>query len=169
MPGLGAPASRRDREEQDRALAWARGRDPNDHGASARAAPARLSAYLPPHEQRQSGQSIKDLRCAWRNALEAAPLPEDRLFHDLRRSAVWTLIRSGVDPSVAMKVSGHKTRSMLDRYNIVEETETAAALAKADAYLSTQPSERNVEALGHAQNAHIQASRRKTVRNQPTT
>ena len=109
----------------------------------------------------KAGQSIKDLRCAWRNALEAAELPRDRLFHDLRRSAVRTLIRSGVDPSVAMKASGHKTRSMLDRYNIVEETETAAALVKADAYLSTQPAERNVAALEHAQNAHIQVSRRK--------
>jgi len=34
---------------------------------------------------------------------------------------------------------------MLDRYNIITETETAAAFARADAYLSTQPSTRNVE------------------------
>jgi integrase len=83
----------------------------------------------------------------WKTALKAANLPPGLIFHDLRRSAVRTLIRSGVDPSVAMKVSGHKTRSMLDRYNIIEETETAAALAKADAYLSTQPTTRPVVAL----------------------
>ena len=38
-----------------------------------------------------------------------------------------------------MKVSGHRTRSMLIRYNIVTKRETADALLRADAYLSTQP------------------------------
>lgn len=90
------------------------------------------------------GQPIRQIDDIWKKALKAAGLPEGRLFHDLRRSAVRTLIRSGVDPSVAMKVSGHKTDSMLRRYNIITETETAAALAKADAYLSTQPAERTI-------------------------
>ena len=81
----------------------------------------------------------------WRGALKAAKLPEGRLFHDLRRSGVRTLIRAGVDELTAMRVSGHKTRSMLERYNIVTEQETAAALLRADAYLSAQPRERNVE------------------------
>jgi hypothetical protein len=58
---------------------------------------------------------------------------------------VRTLIRAGVDETTAMKASGHKTRSMLTRYNIVTERETADALLRADAFLSTQPKERNVE------------------------
>ncbi len=90
------------------------------------------------------GQPVKGIDKRWRTALEKAKLPAGRLFHDLRRSAVRTLIRAGVDPSVAMKVSGHKTRSMLDRYNIIAEEETGAAFTKADAYLSTQPAHRPV-------------------------
>ena len=85
------------------------------------------------------GQPIADFWDVWRNALQAARLPEERLFHDLRRSAVRTLIRAGVDETTAMKVSGHKTRSMLTRYNIVTERETADAPLRADAYLSAQP------------------------------
>jgi integrase len=100
------------------------------------------------------GQAVKDFSKVWKLALKEANLPANRLFHDLRRSAVRTLIRSVVDPSVAMKVSGHKTRSMLDRYNIIAEHETADAFTKADAYLSTQPTERNVSSLDPAQFRH---------------
>ena len=85
------------------------------------------------------GQPIMDFWDVWRNVLRDAGLPAGRLFHDLRRSAVRTLIRAGVDESTAMKVSGHKTRSMLLRYNIVTERETADALLRADAYLALQP------------------------------
>ncbi|HEY2946056.1 MAG TPA: tyrosine-type recombinase/integrase [Vicinamibacteria bacterium] len=87
------------------------------------------------------GQAITDFWDVWRNGLQAAGLPAGRLFHDLRRSAVRTLIRAGVDETTAMKVPGHKTRSMLLRYNIVTERETADALLRADVYLSTQPTQ----------------------------
>lgn len=112
----------------------------------------------------RNGRPVADSSRRWRKALGDANLPDGLLFHDLRRSAVRTLIRSGVDPSVAMKVSGHKTRSMLDRYNIIAEQETAAAFAKADEYLSTQPTERNLStmpAAAPAQNPH--KSRRYTA------
>lgn len=85
------------------------------------------------------GQPITDFWEVWKEALQKAGLPAGRLFHDLRRSAVRTLIRAGVDETTAMKVSGHKTRSMLLRYNIVTGRETADALLRADACLSTQP------------------------------
>jgi integrase len=57
---------------------------------------------------------------------------DGRVFHDLRRSAARNLIRSGVSRSVAMKITGHLTESMFERYNITDEADLRYAMGKVD-------------------------------------
>lgn len=81
---------------------------------------------------RENGKPVRDLRRTWDTLVEAAGLP-GLLLHDFRRSAVRTMVRRGVPERVAMKISGHKSRSVFDRYNIVSEADLADATRKIEA------------------------------------
>lgn len=86
----------------------------------------------------RNGSKIGDFRRAWATALAKAGLAPGIHFHDLRRTAVRNLIRAGVSPVVAMKISGAKTQAMLSRYNISDERDQWQA--QVQAFLKSQPS-----------------------------
>jgi integrase len=87
----------------------------------------------------RNGRPVKDMRRAWKTACDAAGLP-GRIPHDFRRTAVRNLTRAGIPERVAMQLTGHKTRAVFERYNIVSAGDLRAAAEKLDqARLATTP------------------------------
>jgi integrase-like protein len=117
-----------------------------------------------------AGQRIGDFRKAWKKACIAVGLgalvptvqfvsseePKLRyqglIPHDLRRSAVRNMARAGIPERVCMALSGHKTRAIFGRYNIVSEADLTAAADKLHSHLQDQP-RRRVVPLRAAQRA----------------
>ena len=81
----------------------------------------------------RNGKQIENFYGTWKNACDAAKVP-GRLIHDLRRTAIRNLVRAGVSEGVAMKMCGHKTRAIFDRYNVTSERDLRAAAAMLTAH-----------------------------------
>jgi integrase len=113
-----------------------------------------LIPYVFPNKDKSD--KIKSFRNTWNNACRKIgigygykttkkyverwedKLPAGPTVHDFRRSACRNMIRSGVPQQVAKMVSGHKTDSVFNRYNIVSEEDLKLAAQKQEAYLQAQ-------------------------------
>ncbi|MGH9395676.1 MAG: tyrosine-type recombinase/integrase [Terriglobia bacterium] len=99
------------------------------------------------------GKLIVDFRKAWKSATRKAGL-SGVLFHDLRRSAVRNMREAGIPENVAMEISGHKTRSVFERYNIVSDRDIKQAAEKMEHRVNASLETLSKETKSHERPVH---------------
>ena len=70
--------------------------------------------------------------CRWPECVPLLQLGDHAAPHIQRFTAVWKLVPLWVPERVAMKLTGHKTRSVFERYNIVSDGDLGDAARKLD-------------------------------------
>jgi len=89
----------------------------------------RAKRRLIPWVFHNDGEQLRDYYTGWRAACVRAGCPGMRP-HDFRRTAARNYTRAGVGEQVAMRITGHKTRNVFDRYNITAERDLAEAASR---------------------------------------
>ncbi len=81
------------------------------------------------------GNPVKNIKRSFARACREAGIADFR-FHDLRHTFNTNMRKAGVDRSVIMKITGHKTMSMFERYNTVDGNDAQEAFRRLDDFLS---------------------------------
>jgi len=105
-------------------------------GQKARAVALKKRGIICPWVFNRGGKPIKEFRRSWKTACRKAGIP-GRIPHDFRRTAVRNLVRAGIPERVAMMMTGHKTRSVFERYNIVSAGDLDQAAKRLDEVAGT--------------------------------
>jgi integrase len=82
----------------------------------------------------RKGKQIESFHTAFQGACKRAGIQNLR-FHDLRHTFNTNMRKAGVDNTVIMKLTGHKTLSMFQRYNHVDEADAREAMRKLEGFL----------------------------------
>jgi len=91
----------------------------------------------------RNGKPVGDYRKAWKTACKRAGCL-GKLVHDFRRTAVRNMTRARVTETVAMSITGHKTASMFQRYNITSSDDKRQALLATQEHIKSLSSEEKV-------------------------